>query len=368
MSADQSIMPDGTIIDHVAEFVYGHDARVPELYYADRAAYIDALARFFQALATSERIAFGRGDPKTEATFRLREQLLEDERVELTDSLEAEERRRRREGAWPFLREIWPKICEWLERDSLLVEGLEGHLRRECRYYWLGEDPTWNADHYVSAEDALQLPVFVRERLVGQASQAVNRERPEIKDEDLRLFVDRTFTTNYLIFCEHWKYMGQEYLPSYTRGNLPFLWDQTKECRRLLSLIARSFAVERIAKTRGRADLVKVALDWGRSAEGEEVRQNVAGLRASMQVSDVEEREKLLKEAEQVLGARAQTRGKIKVNCMKMVSSAASGNYVGAATAAMEPMDAKGPLRWLLKVPGESLVELEQYARNLVRP
>ena len=375
-----SIFPDGIVLDHVAEYVYGDETAIRDLYERDSAAYVDALARFLQTLVTHKKVQLGRGEPKTEAAGLLREKLELHDRIEFVDGLDPQERKWRRESIWPDFRDhYWQKICRSLERDRWsLVEGLCGHARREAIYFFdLSEDENWSSSHYVPSREALSLPGAVRRRLFSAAQSSLRLAGAEVPRASIEEFVDRTFTTYYLIFFEHFEYSESQYLPGYTRGNLPFLWE-ANPARQVFNFVAGCYAADMLSRCNERDYCLEYALDWCDSKIGRRVQAELGDIEVALRTSSLDERQAWADNVSNALSA-----GRVQEGVSHKVLRGAAHAFGAAAAASVQPVAGLGiglaglrssgskpmigdDFRWVLDIPTKDRTHVAQKTRILL--
>ena len=374
-----SVMPDGVVLDHVSEFVFGPKGTLQGHYAADRAMYVDALARLLQALMTHGCIAMGRGAPKKVETARLRAYLESEGRIEITSGLDEAQRDARRKKLWPLLREeYWPKICTALSVESNLVQGLVGHAARESDHFFDEKSGERWSSHYVSTEQALRLPEQIRDQLALQVSRRLATSGRSPSSFEIEMFVDRTFTTYYLIFLEYWWYYRDQYLPGYLRANFDFVRTRNKN-NEVLRFVAECYAAKMIAKTKERGALLKQAIDWCDKGEGRRVANRMGDLAAALESQGADEQQRVAEAISAELGPRRQSGGIVHrvltggVSVLAQSVTLALGDPVRSAALGVKAVEGLSggaslgkDLRWLLKVPTEDRYSIAKKTRELL--
>lgn len=330
---------DGIVVDHVADFAYLPQRNLRQLYRMDPLGHVDAVARFVQLVATSPTILFGRDIKKSE-TARLREALRAGGKVDdQTPAFSTENRALRRLQALPALKQHWPQIQTALTSDSRAQEAIRGHVLREFHYVFLAS-PTRRSsmDHYVSTQDAYQIPEPLRSSLVTALDQ-LRTKAGHSRDEVAR-WLDRTVTTQYRVFFEHCQYSMFDYCPAVTRSHL-FSILPTPESGSGLHSVTRCIAGKVLANLKQRADLIPVTLEWCNTTLGQRVLKGFNALRAEYQTSTEREKQELLSEVDGILKSQVGWLLGFGLGTLGIVSSIATGKEPEPKTRAL-----RTPLRY----------------------
>src|SRR5258708_4828003 len=79
------VVPDGLLMDHVAEFAYAPEERIRTLFLRDEEGYIDAVAKLIQTMAVGGSIGASKRKGAIHATDLLKEALAQSGRLVMVD-------------------------------------------------------------------------------------------------------------------------------------------------------------------------------------------------------------------------------------------------------------------------------------------
>ena len=295
-------LTDGMVMDRVAEFLYYPSSRLRDVYQADRVGYVDALCKFIQILATTDRMAIS-SKPPNEEMGQLKEELgsVVDETA---FSFAAGVHERRSEGL-QWITENWESIDGTVLEDRFSAKALNGHVQREFyRCFLVPENKRQSMGHYVSSSEALPLHPsnmnLLRVDLLPMAASVPEMSKGRI----LESWIQRTVTTHFRVFAEYGLFYRHQYAPSGTRSQIPILQKVPEE--EALETVTRCLAadiLENLVDSGRRSDLVKEVLRWRARRQAETVRRGYLDLVDKFEFLPKSGRQELISEINGILDA-----------------------------------------------------------------
>lgn len=293
---------DGTVFDHVAEFMYFPKEHLQQLYTQDNIGYFDAINKIIQIITTSDRLIFPRLIQKEE-TERLKEELSTDGKVdESTSDFAPDLDSENRQYAMIWVKENWNSIDEALCTDSLVLEAMRGFVKREfTQCFLLPHEKRLSMSHYVSSDEKLNLSSLIINSLLVDVQTIPNFSMAEMKREDVIDWLNRMVTTHYITYAEYVDSFAHHYTPALTRSHLPI---QPLPKGEEFQSITRCIAIDILDKVKNRPELVKRSVNWSKTSKGEMVINGFRKLTEAYNISPSSEKKKILEYVNGILDAQ----------------------------------------------------------------
>ena len=346
------LVPDGGLLDRAGEFIFADKDRIRVLFNSDPLGYLDAVAKFVQAVASSEKLVTGERPQTFETTDRLREHLIRAGKHEYSEFFAPQAVAIRRAAAYQWLKNNWSDIClELTNADSPAGEALLGHVQREFFCYGIPQDLSLQPFWFSPEAENLKVPAEFLQRSLRSIRGLGVASTLSSEQARIRSWIEQVVTTHYRIFGEYWLFLGKEtgdeYLPAFARSSLEFLSvpSPRTSVEKLVTPFVGFAALESLTN---RADLLETAIEW-REGKGKDIVSGVEELQTIFRMKhDTADRDKLLKEVETVLTSRIPYGLSIVFNGVKLVTEAIARR---ADTAAAENLvTLSQSYRWLWRI------------------
>jgi hypothetical protein len=152
------VAPDGSVFDHVGEFMFEAKDRLYILFGNDYEAYKESVANTVQLLVLSGTLVGGNRS-LIEGTSKLKQQLAEVGRLSYSDFFSDSDRSSIKASASSWLSDNWQAIINELrDPNSSALTGAIGHLRREFYYAWIRKDENWGRTRYAFEGTTVHVP------------------------------------------------------------------------------------------------------------------------------------------------------------------------------------------------------------------
>ena len=346
------IAPDGALLDRVAEFTYSKKATARKLFEADPTGYTDAIAKFVQTLASSEKIVSGE---RNAAPFvNLKQTLKSAGRHEYSTFFADDAVELRRKAATQWLNDNWASIINELQDpDSAVGSALLGHMRREFYLYWVKVHEDWKPIWYSPEEESLPVPTGVLKAFVRSIVELARSENFPTNEPKFEKWIQQTVTSHFRIFGEYYLFLGgggdDDYLPALTRSSLEFL---TQKARRgkIQQLVVPFVGLAALKKVKHREGLIDSLIDWSRG-EGNEIVEGMDRLQEVFRTTkDSEKRKKLLAEVEEVLTAKFSWQSRLVMNALKLGADTLTKKFETASVENVVKSATSKTYRWLYRI------------------
>jgi len=346
------IAPDGALLDRVAEFTYSKKATARKLFEADPTGYTDAIAKFVQTLASSEKIVTGE---RNAAPFvNLKQTLKSAGRHEYSTFFADDAVELRRKAATQWLNDNWASIINELQDpDSAVGSALLGHMRREFYLYWVKVHEDWKPIWYSPEEESLPVPTGVLKAFVRSIVELARSENFPTNEPKFEKWIQQTVTSHFRIFGEYYLFLGgggdDDYLPALTRSSLEFL---TQKARRgkIQQLVVPFVGLAALKKVKHREGLIDSLIDWSRG-EGNEIVEGMDRLQEVFRTTkDSEKRKKLLAEVEEVLTAKFSWQSRLVMNALKLGADTLTKKFETASVENVVKSATSKTYRWLYRI------------------
>ena len=317
------VVPDGSLIDRVAEFVYMEKDRIQELYYYDSEGYKNAIAKFVQALASGIKIVGAEHPAFTTVTNNLKEKLKNYDKLEYSEFFSQSKKESHRRVARNWLSDNWNKICSELnDPESNFYGAMIGHLKREFFYYWIKLDENWTASWYLQDEEIMKLPEKIRKRIENELGDLNKKYNCNISEEKLKYWIEQTISTHFFIFARYLLFLGPEYMPASTRDSLQFLKQSDKNSS-VKEMILPYIGLRALKKVKKRSDLIESVIDWS-IGEGKDVARNLYDLQVDFRKADnnQQKQEKILSNIEHLIESEQTRPFMVTISYLRIITSA----------------------------------------------
>jgi hypothetical protein len=353
VTSSMRVVPDGLLMDHVAEFAYEPEERIQTLFLRDEEGYIDAVAKLIQTMATGGSIGASQRKGAIHSTDRLKEALAQSGRLTLVNYFDPRHKEQRLANASAELKLSWDKICGELEDfTSEASVAFLGHIRREFHYIWLREDPQFTGDWYSKPEEALLLTDGVRQRTLREISSLAKHYKVSESDSMFDAWINECATSHYRIFFEYLLYLGsetgEEYMPALTRSSLRFLPQRSDALAK--QIVLPFVALEAVQKVKKRCDLVPCVVEWAQGP-GRKVVEGFQELQSILRSTrDPQQEQQILSNVESILSSEWSREFTIALDLLRMGASAWHGQAeLDAAKDALK-LSRSTSYRWLWSI------------------
>jgi hypothetical protein len=298
------VVPDGSVLDRSAEFIFAKPKVIQTLYECDRLGYLDAIGKLVQNIATSNVILGVKGGGVVQETFRLKAKLEAHGHFEDSNFFSTWTDPQREAQTYKWLEENWRRINQELEvpnsKVSIAVSGL---LKREFLRERVFTDTNWKTPWYLPVEFSRKLSDRVHKRLLGEIFGLVRAYRVNWPVTEAELWVPKVVTAHYQNFGKYWLHFAEndgQYIPAVTRSSLKFLYTPTPSGS-IHETALPFIGLEATKKVKRRGELIERVTDWS-SREGKEIMDGLRLLQdANLMMEDSRRQEQQIKEAKRIL-------------------------------------------------------------------
>ncbi len=353
------VVPDGSVLDRVAEFSYEKKKRIQMLFECDPVGYTIAVADFIQVIACCDKIAGAHQPATTTSTNTLKEELKSANILEYADFFDIQGREERKEVAESWLHSKWNDITSEFENpNSEVAVALDGYLKREFHYFWLKEDIQWTADWYIPIERAFPLIPSVRNRLLNSLKELVQKYKLSVDNNMLEMWLTQSISTHYLIFAEYFLYLGKntgdEYMPYQTRSKLRIFNEKSPDIS-ISKAIMPFVGLEALTKVNDRRDIIKQIIDW-REGKGKEIIQGLARIQEIMRMEkDETEKQHLFNEVQEILSSKTSKPYNVFLSLIRLVTSSLKIEPDIRTAEQLAQLSTSKSYKWLWKIRNPNL-------------
>jgi hypothetical protein len=355
------VVPDGVLIDHVAEFVHEPTDRVQALFSYDEEGYIDAVWKLVQTISVGGHIVVSEQSGKSKSTDsiknsdKLKNDLANYGRLDFAKLFREDQRSQRLTDANEKLNQYWDAICSELDDPTSEVSNaFLGQMLREFHYFGL-QTPEW----YSRDDESKILPPRIKKRISCELMVLATQHGIEQPEGMFWNWIEQNATTHYRIFLEYLLFLGvgagEEYLPALTRSSLRFITQLPKASVR--EVVLPFVALEAIKKVKQRRDLIPRVTEWTEGA-GRPVVEGFKELQSVVRSTRAAEREKrILRSVEHALSSAFPPQFHIALNLLKFGSTAEKGEVDVAAAENIARLAWSSSYRWLWSIRSAELKE-----------
>ena len=297
------IQCDGHVADRLAVFIYGSPTKLEQLYKDDPLGFNDSILKTCQILGSSHKIGLVSLDSKPESTSKLHEYLLKNDRCEIV--AERHLPVSSREAALEWLDAHWEEIAAEITRNKDLQRALVGLLRWEFKQTWVPDvkDPNWvktRPKRYLPDNELRKVPVM--NTFVSSVKDLFKKHRLEYEPKDIECWIAQVINSHYHLFGMRFLETRNDYSPSLTRSFI-FPGKPMDEVSELVTpFIAGKILLKK--EVNNRRDLIKYAVDWIGTKEGESILRDITDYRNGLALVDPTDKQRALDEAKQALKSK----------------------------------------------------------------